>query len=59
MFDASIPFWKPSGKQLGEMEEGDWAMLDDILVNSGLLKEKVPLNQVINYEILKEAHKGP
>ncbi len=58
MFDASVPFWKPAGSRLGEMKEEDWAGLNDILLSSGLLKQRVSLNQAINYDVLKEAYKG-
>jgi len=57
MFEASVPFWKPPGKRPGEMQESDWAGLNDILVTTGLIKQKVPLNQVVNYDLLEEAYK--
>lgn len=56
MFQASVPLWKPAGKQLGEMQEADWAQLNDILLASGLLNQKVSISQAVNYDLLKEAH---
>jgi ABC-type nitrate/sulfonate/bicarbonate transport system substrate-binding protein len=58
MFDTSVPFWNPVGTRLGEMKAEDWSSLNDILLTSGLLKEKVPLNQVINYDVLRDAYQG-
>jgi ABC-type nitrate/sulfonate/bicarbonate transport system substrate-binding protein len=57
MFQASVPLWKTSGKRLGEMQAADWEQLNDILLTSGLLTQKVPLNEVINYDLLNEAYK--
>jgi NitT/TauT family transport system substrate-binding protein len=57
MLDASIPFWKPKGKRLGEMQEGDWSTLNDILLTSGLLTQKMSLNGIVNYDLLKEAYR--
>ena|ERR1017187_7012842 len=57
MFEASIPLWKPNGKPLGEMQPNDWDVLNDILLTTGLIKEKVPLDKMVNYDLLKEAGK--
>lgn len=57
MLKASIPLWKPSGKRIGEMQEADWVQLNDILMTQGLINQKIMLNQVVNYELLREAYK--
>jgi GH35 family endo-1,4-beta-xylanase len=39
------------------MQPNDWDVLNDILLTTGLIKEKVPLDKMVNYDLLKEAGK--